>query len=250
MSNHHCAWSSVWPAYLIHTIPSTAILLRNPLQANSTLLGSATQAKKRKAFFSFHYADIMRVNNVRKSWEFVTKDSTGSLGFYDQSLWESRKRAGDESLKQLIREGVDSTSAVCVLVGAETAIRRWVRYEIARAVIDERGLLAVHINGLNHHLTKTPHVRGANPLACMGVGKVQPNVLYLPQYYLFELTTQGWVRYNDYTNPVKLPPYLKDPQPGWITWLSAGAGEYDYATRDGHAKIGSWIDAAAQQVGR
>jgi hypothetical protein len=74
------------------------------------MLSSYTQRKRRKAFFSFYYADVMRVNNVRKSWEFVNKDNalTGSstLGFYDGSLWESRKRSGDESLKQLIRDGV------------------------------------------------------------------------------------------------------------------------------------------------
>ncbi len=214
------------------------------------MLGGMLQVKKRKAFFSFHYADIMRVNNVRKSWEFIEKDTTASLGFYDQSLWESRKRTGDDFLKQLIREGVQNTSAVCVLVGAETALRRWVRYEIARAVIDERGLLAVHINGLNHHVTKCAHPRGSNPLGSMAVGKVQANFLYLPEYYLFEYTVQGWVRYKDYTSPVKLPPYLQDPQPGYVSFLSGGTAEYDYAAQDGHNNIGAWIDAAAQRVGK
>ena len=188
----------------------------------STLLGGAIQAKKRKAFFSFHYDDIMRVNNVRKSWEFIEKDSSASLGFYDFSLWESRKRTGDNSLKNLIRDGVQNTSAVCVLVGNETALRRWVRYEIARAVVDGRGLLSVHINGINHHKERIPHPRGVNPLACMGVGKEQSNALMTPQYYLYELRSTGWVRYADYVQAVQLPPYLKDPAPGWITFLSAG----------------------------
>jgi hypothetical protein len=67
-------------------------------------------------------------------------------GFYDGSLWESRKAEGDEAIKTLIREGVQYTSAVCVLVGTETWTRRWVKYEIARSVMDERGLLVVHIN--------------------------------------------------------------------------------------------------------
>lgn len=220
-----------------------------PAVAASTLVGGAV-VKKRKAFFSFHYADIMRVNNVRKSWEFIEHDSSASLGFYDKSLWESSKRTSEGSLKNLIREGVQGASVVCVLVGAETALRRWVRYEIARAIIDGRGILAVHLNGIPHHQDRIPHPRGANPLMSMGIGKEQPNPLLPPKYYLYEFKTTGWARYADYMQPVSLPAYLPDPQPNWITWLSAGSDEYDYATQEGHQNIGAWIDRAARKVGR
>lgn len=227
-------------------------LASNTLGAGATILGSAGPVKKRNAFFSFHYADIMRVNNVRKSWEFIEKDSTASLGFYDQSLWESKKRTSEQALKDLIRDGVQNTSAVCVLVGAETAIRPWVRYEIARAVIDGRGLLAVHINGLKHHNDRLPHPNGPNPLAAMGITKVQPNLLNPPKYYLCELNQNSWVLYGKHTNSVDLPPYLRqmDPAVGMVISLSAGATLHDYASQDGHTNIGSWIDAAARQVGR
>jgi hypothetical protein len=97
----------------------------------SSLLG--LYATKRKAFFSFHYDDIMRVNVVRNAWKITHPDSDQARGFYDGSLWESRKLNGDESVKTLIREGVEHTSAVCVLIGSETWRRRWVKYEIARA---------------------------------------------------------------------------------------------------------------------
>jgi MTH538 TIR-like domain (DUF1863) len=79
----------------------------------------------------------------------------------------------------LIRKGVDYTSAVCVLIGTSTWTRPWVRYEAARAVIDGRGLLAVHINGIRHHQTKMPNVFGLNPLEFMAVGKVQNNFSHL-----------------------------------------------------------------------
>jgi MTH538 TIR-like domain (DUF1863) len=224
------------------------------------MLSSYTQRKRRKAFFSFYYADVMRVNNVRKSWEFVNKDNalTGSstLGFYDGSLWESRKRSGDESLKQLIRDGVQHTSAVCVLIGSETWSRRWVRYEIARAVIDKRGLLAVHINGLNHHQYRAPHPKGMNPLHFVGVRKFATGKFYL--YELIWVTTNfltlhgewQWHPYRDYDWAVSLPRYLKEPDTGWIMPLSAGALEYDYVTGEGQKNIGAWIDHAAEMVGR
>jgi MTH538 TIR-like domain (DUF1863) len=215
--------------------------------------------KKRKAFFSFHFDDIMRVNNVRNTWKITHPDSSSNRSFYDSSLWEERKLVGPEGIKQLIRAGVLGTSAVCVLAGSDTWDRRWVRYEIARAIIDGRGLLTVHLNGINHHQTKGPHPRGRNPLAHMGIAKLQLNKLVPPQYYLYEMnlvpdgyggTSERWNRYNDYTAPVKKPTWLTDPSVDNVVPLSVGAAEYDYELEHGDRNIGSWLDKAAKQAGR
>lgn len=207
--------------------------------------------KKRKAFFSFHYDDIMRVNNVRNAWKIAHPDSPMMRSFYDSSLWESRKLEGPEAVKRLIREGVENTSAVCVLIGSQTWSRRWVRYEIARSIIDNRGLLAVHINGLVHHQRRQTDPLGLNPLNYMGVGKVQTNALAIPQYYLCEKDADGaWIWYQDYTSPIKLPAWLPDPAAGYATALSEGAVTYDYVAQQGHSSIGVWIDRAAQAAGR
>lgn len=208
------------------------------------------KAQKRRVYFSFHFDDIMRVNNVRQAWKIDHPDAPLMRSFYDSSLWESCQLAAPESLKRLIREGVEHTSAICVLAGSQTWSRRWVRYEIARAVIDGRGLLAVHINSIRHHVSRLPHLLGNNPLAYMAVGKVQSSPFGLPLYYLFELTQQGWVRYEDHTDPVKLPPYLTDPAAGYVTLLSSGTAIYNFVSDDGHKNIGAWIDQAAQRVGR
>ena len=215
---------------------------------------------KRKAYFSFHYDDVMRANVVRNAWKITHPDSIFMRSFYDSSLWESRKLEGDDALKRLIREGVEYTSAVCVLIGSQTWERRWVKYEMARAIIDGRGLCGVHLNSIRHHQTLTPHTHGYNPLSILGVGKVQDTLLSTPRYYLYEnkqvfSAASGqyvyeWQRYADYTDPVKRPAWLNDPQPGFITLLSTNAHTYDYIAGDGHKNIGAWIDYAAQQAGR
>ncbi|MDX6611151.1 MAG: hypothetical protein QOD75_337 [Blastocatellia bacterium] len=122
----------------------------------------------------------MRVNVVRNAWKITHPDNALSRSFYDSSLWERRKLESDDSLKRLIRDGVSYTSAACVLVGSETWTRRWVRYEIARAIIDGRGVLAVHLNSIRHHQTKTPHTRGQNPLDFIAVGKCSADLLRPP----------------------------------------------------------------------
>src|SRR5579885_1279145 len=212
---------------------------------------------KRKAYFAFHFEDVMRVNVVRKAWKIAHPENALMRSFYDSSLWESRKLEGDDALKRLIREGVRYTSAVCVLAGSETWLRRWVRYEIARAIIDERGLLTVHLNSIRHHQMKTPHTRGPNPLDFIAIGKVQG--FGESRYYLFEKLAKRdafgahkweWHRYADYTDPVKRPLWVTDPGPGFVTPLSANAGLYDYIAEEGHKNIGAWIDRAAVRAGR
>ncbi|MET4215740.1 hypothetical protein ACVWWG_006962 [Bradyrhizobium sp. LB7.2] len=214
---------------------------------------------KRKAFFSFHFDDIMRVNNVRNAWKITHPDSTLNRSFYDSSLWEARKLVSHEAIKELIRSGVIRTSAVCVLAGSMTWDRRWVKYEIARAVIDGRGLLTIHINNINHHKTKEPHPCGLNPLAHMGVAKLQPNMRVPPRYYLFEMKivpdshgalVKRWSRYGDYTLPIRKPAWLDDPDVDYVMPLATNAAEYDYKLDYGHRNVGSWIDAAATQAGR
>lgn len=216
----------------------------------SALAALLRVAQRRKVYFSFHFDDIMRVNNVRNAWKIDHPDAPAMRSFYDSSLWESRQLDSPDSIKNLVRDGVEHTSAVCVLVGSNTWSRRWVRYEIARAVIDGRGLLAVHLNSLRHHVRLQPDPWGINPLACMAVGKVQANPRLAPQYYLFESTTAGWVRYQDHTTPVALPRYLPDPTAGYVMDLSNGTFLYDYVSQQGHTHIGAWVDSAAQRVGR
>jgi hypothetical protein len=47
-------------------------------------------AQKRWAYFASHYADLMRVNNVRRVWNVHHPDAALMQGFYDGSLWENR----------------------------------------------------------------------------------------------------------------------------------------------------------------
>ena len=214
---------------------------------------------KRKAFFSFYFDDSLRVNNVRNIWK-IKHPATGDMRtFQDSSLWEARKLTDPKSIKAIIRYGVSYTSAVCVLVGTETWSRPWVRYEIARAIIDGKGLLAVHLNNIPHHRTRTAHPLGINPFDFMAIGKVQPSILQPAKYFLFERVARpdgvggyqwSWERYENHADAVDLPRWVSDPPAGHVTPLSVNADEYDFTNDVGHKHLGSWLDRAAQRAGR
>ena len=144
-----------------------------------------------------------------------------------------------------------------MLVGTHTWNRPWVRYEIARAVIEKKGLVAVHINGLRYHKRLTADANGENPLGYMGVGCPKLGTYYLyerigrPVVQYGQLVMQWrWEKYSRYTVPVSVPKYMQAPTEGKVVPLSAVTVSYDYVGGKGHENIGCWIDMAALRAGR
>lgn len=108
--------------------------------------GHAKRKRPRKVFFSFHYADISRVQIVKNSW--VTKGGYEAAGFFDQSLEEAAKSHDDDEIEALIDDALEGTDVTVVLIGEHTSEREWVQYEIAQSAIRGNGLIGVHIDGL------------------------------------------------------------------------------------------------------
>jgi hypothetical protein len=100
----------------------------------------------RSVFFSFHYQrDIWRVNQIR-SIPNVT--GCAAAGFRDGSLWEEAKKKGDAEIKKLIDGALKGTTVTVVFIGAKTAGRKYINYEIDQSVARGNGLIGVQI----HHL--------------------------------------------------------------------------------------------------
>jgi hypothetical protein len=108
-------------------------------------------------FYSFHYAnDVFRVQQIR------------NIGVIDGNTpasandWEQLKRKGNAAVEKWIDDNMKYRRCVVVLIGAETASREWVKYEIRKAWVDKRGLLGVYIHNLKDPRTGAC-TKGANP---------------------------------------------------------------------------------------
>lgn len=116
----------------------------------------------RRVFFSFHYEnDIWRANVVRNSW--VTQDDREDAGFWDASLWEEAKKKGEAAIHAMIDNALVNTSVTAVLIGKETASRKYVQYEIKQSIAQGNGLLGVHIEKIRDQNGDTDDT-GRNPL--------------------------------------------------------------------------------------
>jgi hypothetical protein len=114
----------------------------------------------RNVFFSFHYQrDIWRANVVRNSGAVIGESAAG---FRDASLWEEAKKKGDSAIKNLIDEGLKGTTVTVVLIGAETANRAYVTYEIEKSIERKNGLLGLRIHNIKDQNGRTD-VMGSIP---------------------------------------------------------------------------------------
>jgi hypothetical protein len=121
----------------------------------------------RKVFFSFHFDnDYWRTQQVRNM------NALEGNPLATPNAWEEVKRKGDASIKEWInKEMADRTCAV-ILVGSETASRKWVKYEIEKAWSDKKGALGIRIHDLLDSSSKSS-TSGANPFAGMTVGAIE-----------------------------------------------------------------------------
>jgi len=111
----------------------------------------------RRIFYSFHYdADSSRASQVRNMGVIE-----GNRPATDND-WEVVKRGGDPAIERWIKSQLDGTSCCVVLIGASTAGRKWISYEISEAWNQGMGVVGVHIHNLKN-LDGDQSLRGPNP---------------------------------------------------------------------------------------
>ncbi len=117
----------------------------------------------RKAFYSFHYdPDNWRASKVR-NMGVVEKNPLAS-----SNKWEEIKQEGDDAIERWINANQKGRSIVIVLIGAKTAGRKWVKYEIEKGWNDGRALLGIHIHNLEDRLGNQSS-KGSNPFGAFSV---------------------------------------------------------------------------------
>ena len=102
-------------------------------------------------------------------------------------------------------------SCVIVLIGTETASRKWVKYEIEKAWRDGKGLFGIYINRL-----KCPNgsssTKGANPFNIIIDGQNLSNVIKCYDPGNNSDSAYNYIRdnINDWANEAVNTPYPRD----------------------------------------
>jgi len=119
---------------------------------------------KRNCFYSFHY--------LPDNWRAATVRSIGAIDGNKPTSdndWETVKKGGDAAIKRWIANQMNGKSCIVVLVGSNTAGRKWINHEIIKGWDDGKGVVGIHIHGLKNRDGKVS-TKGANPFSSIGYG--------------------------------------------------------------------------------
>jgi MTH538 TIR-like domain (DUF1863) len=113
----------------------------------------------KKVFFSFHYApDSSRASQVRNMGVIE-----GNQPVKDND-WESVKKGGDGAIETWINSQLSGRSCIVVLIGSNTAGRKWIDYEIKKAWEQKKGIVGIYIHNLKD-LNGDQSTKGASPFS-------------------------------------------------------------------------------------
>ena len=112
---------------------------------------------KRRVFYSFHYeTDNWRAAQVRNIGAIE-----GNRPATDND-WEVVKQRGDVAIRRWIADQMDGRSCTVVLVGTNTANRKWINHEIVESWKQGMGVVGIYIHGLKDVERRTARA-GDNP---------------------------------------------------------------------------------------
>ncbi|MCU7918983.1 MAG: TIR domain-containing protein [Candidatus Thiodiazotropha sp. (ex Epidulcina cf. delphinae)] len=133
----------------------------------------------RRAFYSFHYKpDNWRASQIRNMG--VVEGNRPAT----DNDWETVKKGGDKSIQKWIDGQLNGKSVAIVLIGSNTAGRKWIKYEIKKAWQDDKGVLGVYVHNLKDS-DGDQSTKGNNPFDAYKIGETSMSKIvkaYDPPY--------------------------------------------------------------------
>ena len=111
----------------------------------------------RRVFYSFqNKPDNWRASQVRNIGK-VEGNKPAS-----DNDWETVTKGGDKAIQKWIDDQLNGRSCSIVLVGENTAGRKWIKYEKEKSWNDGKGLLGIYIHNLKNSAGEQSN-KGKNP---------------------------------------------------------------------------------------
>lgn len=144
----------------------------------------------RKVFFSFYYAgDGWRASQVRNMGALE-----GNAPCSDND-WEQVKKGGEKGIEKWIADQLVGRSCTVVLVGGETANRKWVIHEIQESWNAKKGVVGIRIHNLKDRNGSTGSY-GSNPFEKLTLQNGAKRLSSIVKLY----DPSGWTSTDVYKN--------------------------------------------------
>jgi len=187
----------------------------------------------KRVYFALHYQDVVdyRANVVRKH-NFA--EGVKAAGYYDYSIWEDAKKTSPSALKKLIDAELENTSVTVVLIGSDTWVRRWVRYEVFQSLKRGNSVFGIHINSIKGKDQQTKP-SGPDPFNNLALEFDAGGTIAKPT----EWKDGGWHYSTDFDSYA----LASQPHPfkGQSVRLTYWCRSYDWVADDGYENFDTWI---------
>jgi len=111
----------------------------------------------RRIFFSFHYKpDNWRASQVRNIGAIEGNSPVSD------NAWEEVTSGGNTAIQNWIDNQLEGRSCTIVLIGENTAGRKWITYEIEKSWNSSKGVLGIYIHNLKDS-NQNQSNKGRNP---------------------------------------------------------------------------------------
>jgi|SRR6185503_5210497 len=139
--------------------------------------GNLKALMARNVFYSFHYKpDNWRASQVRQMGV-IEGDAPVS-----DNDWEKITKGGDDAIKKWIAGQMSGKSCAVVLIGTDTAGRKWINHEIVKAWDDNKGVLGIYIHNIKNS-DQQQSTKGGNPFDHITLGTNGPKLSSVVKAY-------------------------------------------------------------------
>ena len=119
------------------------------------------------AYYSYHYGnDAARASAVRRA---IALEADEPI---TPNAWEELGWGGDTAVTRWVADRLRGKECLVVLIGTQTSLRKWVKYEIKMAWESGRGVIGINIHNLPDARGKAAKP-GRNPFEDFAYGGVK-----------------------------------------------------------------------------
>jgi hypothetical protein len=137
---------------------------------------------KRRVFFSFHYKpDVVRASQVRQIGA-IEGNKSATDNEWEKITGGKDEAAKDYAIKKWIADQMEGRTCTVVLVGQDTANRKWINHEIVKSWNDGIGVVGICIHGLKNFEGNIA-TKGENPFDYITLGANKKKLSSIVKYY-------------------------------------------------------------------
>ncbi|MBA3006235.1 MAG: TIR domain-containing protein [Proteobacteria bacterium] len=127
---------------------------------------------KRRVFYSFHYKpDAVRASQVRQIGA-IEGNKSATDNEWEKITGGSDAATKDKAIKKWIADQMEGRTCTVILVGQNTANRKWINHEIIKSWNDGMGVVGIYIHGLKN-FEGDMSTKGANPFDYITYGVIK-----------------------------------------------------------------------------